>query len=129
VNEESLRKFQSVARELESKRERGKRLAVDCMKVMDGIVRPALRMACQEVESRDIQCNEGSAMITVWAGHRERGTARITTLEFNCELEVLYISKDVGNGTIKDAIDIENVSEELVVDKITGFLREALGLM
>jgi hypothetical protein len=96
---------------------------------MDGIVRPAIRLASQELPSSSIQYDEALGSIRVWTGHVDRGTAGQAELLFICERSVLRISTRMpGRRAATDQIDIESVSEDLVVNKIAGFLQDALGL-
>lgn len=128
LTEESRSKFQSLANDLATQREAGKSRAAGCQKVMDEIVRPSMRLARQEVRSPKIEWNEGKTTITVRAGEKRLGTERKTELMFQCEGFTLFIFTTLDREAMTDHVDIDEVSRELIDDKIIAFLRESLDL-
>lgn len=115
--------FQSIKAEIENKRRDKQALTRSCMQILDETIRPVIREAQANLETR-----EGS-MTEFRAGEREP-YIRIdrSELRFICVGNRVDIVTRVNDDTSSDSPQIEDISEDLVVDKIAHFFRRVYKL-
>ena len=118
---DSRKKFKAVAEALQSKVEAGQFALTSCITVMDNIVGPAMRAACQEIQSPRLRWSGNSLTVAVIGKHKNE-------LSFSCDGSVLLVTMTRGGlGDVRE-FPVETVSEAAVVELISSFFREALDL-
>jgi hypothetical protein len=112
--------FQSIAEGIKNRKARDKKVSRECMAVLDEIIRPAIEQAEKEIAKTAGEFMPGE----------QRPCIRVSTSEirFTCRGSSVEIKINVNGASTIDDIEIGDISEGLVVDKIARFFRRVYDL-
>ncbi|MEO6191959.1 MAG: hypothetical protein ABIS20_03035 [Thermoanaerobaculia bacterium] len=112
--------FQALASDIGSKLRLEQAQLVNCMSVMNDVIRPALKDAREVIQHPRIIWKDGER-----PSIQVKGVYK-NDLSYACMGDVLEVTQTRGGGDTSHSIPLEKVSKDLIVKEIGDFLREAL---
>lgn len=116
MDERHTKTFQAIAEGIKNNRRHREDVATgECIAALDRTVRPVIRQAKKDISDKDIDCNADCEPPYI--------KARSSQLLFICRGDSVKIIMDTGSTPAVDIVKTENLTEELVFEKVVCFFR------
>lgn len=103
-------------------RENANLSTLDCANVLDGIIRPAIRVTGKELASLNVQVSDGAEPFV------RVPDAYTVELRYKCSGRTVEVARTFGGIPTPEEIPIERISLALITKQIDAFLKKALGI-
>jgi hypothetical protein len=126
MSDESERVFEAIARDLATTGKIDQSVTVECLAVLNEIVRPAIRTAKEKIKSNRLIFDDSSAKPSIIVTGDTPGA--FDELIFECNGNQFIMTPTVREVSTPTDAPMRDVSEKLVTWQINNFLRQALKL-